>query len=83
MKEGTKLDFETEDCLLQRHEKNPIWNELFELEFTDLEEGKVVIVLFDEAAPQEFQVLGYCQFYLQVWITMSPFQPTWTYSSFL
>lgn len=57
-------------CLLQRHEKNPIWNELFELEFTDLEEGKVVIVLFDEAAPQEFQVLGYCQFYLQVRITM-------------
>ncbi|KAG0592511.1 hypothetical protein KC19_1G258300 [Ceratodon purpureus] len=54
-------------CLVffQRHEKNPIWNELFELEFDDVEEGKVVIVLYNEAAPPEFQVLGYCQFYLQ------------------
>jgi hypothetical protein len=54
----------------QRHENNPIWNELFELEFDDLEEGKVVIVLYNEAAPQELQVLGYCQLYLQVRITV-------------
>lgn len=30
-----------------------------------MEEGKVVIVLYNEAAPQELQVLGYCQLYLQ------------------
>lgn len=57
-------------CWFQRHESNPIWNELFELEYDDLEEGKVVIVLYNEAAPQEFQVLGYCQFYLQVRLTV-------------
>ena len=56
-------------CLFQRHENNPIWNELFELEFDDLEQGKLVIVLFNDSVPQEFQVLGYCQFYLQVRIT--------------
>lgn len=49
----------------QRQNNNPIWNEFFELEFNDLKEEKIVIVLFDNAAPQEFQVLGYCQFYLQ------------------
>uniref|UniRef100_A0A7I4DM26 C2 domain-containing protein n=1 Tax=Physcomitrium patens TaxID=3218 RepID=A0A7I4DM26_PHYPA len=49
----------------QRRENNPIWNEFFELEFDDLEDGKVMVVLLDEAAPQEFQVLGYCQFFLQ------------------
>ncbi|XP_024382750.1 synaptotagmin-5 isoform X4 [Physcomitrium patens] len=48
-----------------RQNNNPIWNEFFELEFNDLKEEKIVIVLFDNAAPQEFQVLGYCQFYLQ------------------
>lgn len=52
--------------LFQRRENNPIWNEFFELEFDDLEDGKVMVVLLDEAAPQEFQVLGYCQFFLQV-----------------
>lgn len=54
------------NCLIQRHEGNPIWNEFFELEVEDLEDQKVVIVLLDEGASQEFQVLGYAQFYLQV-----------------
>lgn len=51
--------------MTNRRENNPIWNEFFELEFDDLEDGKVMVVLLDEAAPQEFQVLGYCQFFLQ------------------
>lgn len=52
--------------LRQNKQDNPVWNEIFELEVEDLEEQKVVIILLDEGASQEFQVLGCAQFYLQV-----------------
>jgi Ca2+-dependent lipid-binding protein len=45
---------------------NPIWNEFFELEVEDPNEQKVVGYVIDEAAAQEFQLLGCTHIALQV-----------------
>jgi len=45
---------------------NPIWNEFFELEVEDPNEQKVVVYVIDEAAAQEFQLLGCTHIALQV-----------------